>query len=206
MDRVEADKGPTALADVGEHLFQIAEVANAPVRLRAQRIELHAGAPQFLALFQRLRLVAAFWRHNHPAVPAVIVLCQRQGVITLRQFCRQVEIFAARRVAFMLMPLFGRQQPAKVATAFNHQRHFFARGIDHHVRDGGNRRFRDGFGFMHSIQQTPLGLSTNRLRFTMSIDIAGADPRRQGGIIETFTFHRASLAFCLPDTGLVVAD
>ncbi|MDI5677487.1 hypothetical protein MJL30_38900, partial [Salmonella enterica subsp. enterica serovar Anatum] len=39
-----------------------------------------------------------------------------------------------------------------------------------------------------------------------SIDVTGADPRRQRGTIETFIFHRAPLAFCLPDTGLIIAN
>ena len=88
MDRVEADKRAAALAHGCQHLFQIAKITDAPVAVGAQGVELHAGAPQLFAFEQRLRLVAAFWRDDHPAVETPIVLSERQGVVPLRQLRR----------------------------------------------------------------------------------------------------------------------
>ncbi|MNI79583.1 hypothetical protein D3C73_1360520 [compost metagenome] len=108
---------------------------------------------------------------------------------------------------FVLHTVFGGQQPAKFTTPFNRQRHFFADGIHHHVWHRSHRHFRGGGSTMHGVKQTPFGIGANRLRFTVGINVIGTDPRRQRGIIQTFAFHRGSLlAFCLPDTSLIIAD
>ncbi|SAA33227.1 Uncharacterised protein [Enterobacter kobei] len=133
MDRVEADERAAALTHGGQHILQIAKIADAPVAVGTQRVELHAGAPQLFAFEQRLRLIAAFWRDDHPAVKTLLVLGERQAVIALRQFRRKVKRFAAGGVAFMLMPLFGGEQPAKLAAPLHRQRHFFARSKDLYV-------------------------------------------------------------------------
>ena len=204
MDRVEADKRAAALAHGCQHVLQIAKITDPPVAVGAQRIELHAGAPQLFPFEQRLRLVAAFWRDDHPAVETPIVLGERQGVVALRQLRRKVKGFAAGGVAFVLMPLFGREQPAKLAAPFHRERHLFTCGEYLHVRHRRNRRFR--VGFVHGIQQTSFGVGANRLWFAVSINVTEANSRRLRGTVQTFTLHRASLAFCLPDTGLIITD
>ena len=135
---------------------------------------------------------------------AAVILGERQAVIALRQLRRKGEGFAAGGMAFMLMPLFGGEQPAELAATFHRQRHLFARGKDLHVRHRRSRRFR--VGFVHGIQQTSFGVRTNRLRFAVRIDVTEANSRRLRGTVQTFTLHRASLAFCLPDTSLIITD
>ncbi len=125
-------------------------------------------------------------------------------MVTLRQLRRKGECFAAGGVALVLMPLFGGQQPGKLATSFHRQRHLLARGEDFNVRYRCGRRFR--VGFVHGIQQTSFGVGANRLWFAVSINVTEADPRRLRGTVQTFTLHRASLAFCLPDTSLIITD
>ncbi len=90
MDRVEADERAAALTNRCQHLFQIAKIADAPVAVGTQRIELHAGTPQLFAFEQRLRLIAAFWRDDHPTVKTLFVLGERQAVIALGQLRRKV--------------------------------------------------------------------------------------------------------------------
>ncbi|SAI17642.1 Uncharacterised protein [Enterobacter hormaechei] len=204
MDRVEADERAAALAHGCQHLFQVAKIANAPVAVRTQGIELHAGAPQLFAFKQRLRLIATLWRHDHPTVKTLVVPGKRKRVVALRQLRRKVKGFAACGMAFVLMPLFGGEQPAELAAPFHRQRHLFARGKDLHVRHRRTRRFR--VGFVHGIQQTSFGVRTNRLRFAVRIDVTEANSRRLRGTVQTFTLHRASLAFCLPDTSLIITD
>ena len=77
MDRVEADERAAALAHIHQHLFQVAKITDAPVVVRTQGVELHAGAPQLFTFEQRLRLVAAFWRNDHPAVETQVILGER---------------------------------------------------------------------------------------------------------------------------------
>ncbi len=204
MDRVEADKRAAALTNRCQHLLQVAKITDAPVAVRTQRIELHTGAPQLFAFEQRLRLIAALRRDDHPAVKTLFVLGERQAVIPLRQLRRKGERFAAGGMTFVLMPLFGGEQPAEFAAPFYRQRHLFTRGKDLHVWHRGNRRFR--VDFVHRIEQTSFGVRTNRLRFAVRIDVTEANSRRLRGTVQTFTLHRASLAFCLPDTGLIITD
>ncbi len=104
----------------------------------------------------------------------------------------------------MLLAVFGGEQPGKLAAPLHRQRHLFPRGENLHVRHRCSRRFR--VGFVHGIQQTSFGVGANRLRFAVSINVTEADPRRLRGAVQTFTLHRASLAFCLPDTGLIITD
>ena len=107
-------------------------------------------------------------------------------------------------MAFVLMPLFGGKQPAELTAPLHRQRHLFACGEYLHVRHRRNRRFR--VGFVHGIQQTSFGVGANRLWFAVSINVTEANSRRLRGTVQTFTLHRASLAFCLPDTGLIITD
>ncbi|MNP55420.1 hypothetical protein D3C76_1500680 [compost metagenome] len=107
MDRVKADKRPTAFAHVRQHFLQIAKIADPPVVVRTQRIELHAGAPQLFAFTQCLRFVAAFRGNNHPTMKTMLALSERQSVVALRQLRRKVELFTARGMALMFLTLFG---------------------------------------------------------------------------------------------------
>ena len=59
VQRVHADDGGTARGGELDQRAQIAEVADAPVPLRAHAVELHHEAPHASALRQQLRLVAA---------------------------------------------------------------------------------------------------------------------------------------------------
>ncbi|MNE68171.1 hypothetical protein D3C80_1638200 [compost metagenome] len=119
MNRVQADKRAAAFTHFSQHLFQIAKIADAPVIVRTQSIKLHASAPQLFTFEQRLRFIAAFRRDNHPTREALAVLRERQGVVTLRQFCRKSQRFTARGVAVMLVTVFSSQIPAKFSFAFN---------------------------------------------------------------------------------------
>ncbi len=135
-----------------------------------------------------------------------LTLGQGQRVISLRQPGRKVERFTTDGMPFVLHALFGSQQPGKLSASLNRQRHFLTGGINHDIRHWGHRHRSGGGGAMHGVKQTPLGFGTNRLRFTVGINVIGADPRRQRGIIQTFAFHRNSLTFRLPDTRLIIAD
>ena len=134
----------------------------------------------------------------------LVVPGKRKRVVALRQLRRKVKGFAAGGVTFVLMPLFGREQPAKLPAPFHRERHLFTCGEYLHVRHRRTRRFR--VGFVHGIQQTSFGVRTNRLRFAVRIDVTEANSRRLRGTVQTFTLHRASLAFCLPDTSLIITD
>ena len=59
MQRVHADDGGAARGGELDQRAQIAEVADAPVALRAHAVELRHEAPHASALRQQLRLVAA---------------------------------------------------------------------------------------------------------------------------------------------------
>ncbi len=133
-------------------------------------------------------------------------LGEGKRVIPFRQLRRKVERFTADGMPFVLHALFGGQQPGKLSASLNCQRHFLTSGINHDIRHRGHRHLSGGGGAMHSVKQTPLGFDANRLRFTVGINVIGADPRRQRGIIQTFAFHRDSLTFRLPDTSLIIAD
>ena len=194
MDRVETNKRPAAAGDFRQHGAQIAKIADPPVFLRTQGIQLHAGAPQLFPLFQRLRLIAAGRSDDGPAVPALPLLGERQGVIPLRQSGRQRQRLAAAGFTLILLTVLSGQDPLILTASCHRQRHFFAVSENFHVRQRVNRHFRGGGRAMHRIQQALFGDSRDRLRLAVRVDIAGADARRQRGIIEAFTLHRPSFS------------
>ena len=65
VQRTQADDVGTALGHDADQLRQVAEVADAPVVLRAQRIELHSRAPDAAIALQRGRSMALLWRADH---------------------------------------------------------------------------------------------------------------------------------------------
>ncbi|MNP24507.1 hypothetical protein D3C76_1172710 [compost metagenome] len=74
LDRVEPDKGAAAFPHLADHRPQIAKVANPPVTLGTQRVELYAGSPQLLAGQQGIRFEATLGGNNQPAGPLLLPL------------------------------------------------------------------------------------------------------------------------------------
>eukprot|EP00906_Rhabdomonas_costata_P012023 RCo017141 len=92
MQRVETDKISTLCGQLGDHLFQIGEITDTPVFLGTQRVQLHTGAPGFLALLDRVRLITAARGDDHPAFGNHFAsLQQAEFVIAKRQIFRQCQ-------------------------------------------------------------------------------------------------------------------
>ncbi|VTT28544.1 Uncharacterised protein [Klebsiella pneumoniae] len=121
MHRVEADKCPPALRNICHHAFQIAEIPHPPVVLRAQGVELHGGAPQFLPALKFCRLITALGRDNNPARPLFFALTQQQLMVAVGQILRQANLLAAVHLAVKLASFFTGKTPLKAPFAANLQ-------------------------------------------------------------------------------------
>ncbi|MNV46317.1 hypothetical protein D3C71_1381420 [compost metagenome] len=123
VNRIQPDKSAAPFTDLLHHLAQVAKVTDAPVAIGAKSVKLDASAPQLLAGQQGIRFEAAFRRHNQPALPLLLTLCQRQLMIARWQFSRQGERFACAGTALLPAAVFAQQRPLILTAARQRQCH-----------------------------------------------------------------------------------
>ncbi len=118
MQRIEADERGALLRARAHDSSQVREVADAPVLLRAQRVELHRHAPQPAAVAQHRRLVTRQRCHDECAGFArAAVERDVQRVITVRQIAWQRQLAPRLPAAVDLAPFVLLQVGGARATA-----------------------------------------------------------------------------------------